>query len=57
MVDEVIDAFKRRIKKNHTWIDDSTKEHVLAKVKKPFSSLIQSSNISNFKSLMQTILM
>lgn len=45
MVDEVIDAFKKRIRNNHTWIDDSTKEHVLAKVNRnDFCSLIQTTN-------------
>ena len=31
MVDEVIDAFKQRIKK-HKWIDEKTRKHVNSKV-------------------------
>jgi len=39
MVDEVIDAFKQRIKK-HKWIDEKTKKHVNSKVKNGNNSML-----------------
>jgi len=51
MVDEVIDAFIRRIKNNHTWIDNTTKEHVIAKANAMVAKLGHATYIKNITAL------